>query len=453
MNIDPTEFMTRDGLNDRSDDQWYYSFLPYNMAGGSTSPLIPLFITEALRGTLADVGMVSAIASAASVPANIMWGNLSDTIKRRRLFVLLGFSGLALALFMMGVSTDISSYFFANFMLGLLSTAAAPIGTVLILEVFQRNEWAKRLGDFSRVGGIGWVIGLALGSVWLMLMTGEDQVTPMRALFIMAASLSVLSVLLAFKWIPEPEERIERRTVDLKLLQYPLVIFEKARYLPNRIVHVVSVSAGNLRLSCFPPALRRYYLVIFLLFTGSFSFYVVLPVFLNSYVGLSSSVVFAIYVASALLSALNYRRAGRIVSERGGKVVQNMSAFGRMMLFPSFFLMTLLPLGETALILGFLLLHALVGLCWAGLSVAGSSLVSNLSIKEFRAEGMGMYNAIQGLAAIAGSILGGVVAQFLGYLVTFLLASLFILAAILLLRRIDVETPAADEIGSGTSPL
>jgi hypothetical protein len=42
----------------------------------------------------------------------------------------------------------------ANFMLGLLATAAAPVGTVLILESFKKEEWAKRLGDFSKVGGI-----------------------------------------------------------------------------------------------------------------------------------------------------------------------------------------------------------------------------------------------------------------------------------------------------------
>jgi MFS family permease len=354
---------------------------------------------------------------------------------------------------MMGVSTDIGSYFFANFMFGLLSTAAPPIGTVLILEVFRREEWSKRLGDFSRVGGIGWVTGLAIGSIWLMAFTGADQVTPMRALFIMAAAVSGISVLLALKWVPEPDISIERKSVDLKMLHYPLLIFEKARYLPNRIVHVVSVSAGNMRLSCFPPTLRRYYVVVFFLFAGSFSFYVTLPVFLKSYVGLSSAVVFAVYFASSAVSALNYRRAGKQVGDRGGKRVQTRTALGRMVLFPLFFLVTLIPLGASGLAVAFLLLHGLVGFCWSGLSVAGFSLVSNLSYKDFRAEGMGMYNATQGLSAIAGSMLGGIVAQFLGYEATFAMSSAFILIGILLLRNIDVDTPTSDEDGPRANSL
>lgn len=434
-------------MAEESDDKWYYSFLPFNVSGGSTSPLIPLFITEALGGTLGDVGMASALSSAASVPSNILWGNLSDTIKRRKIFVLLGFGGLALALFMMGVSTDLASYFFANFMLGLLSTAAAPIGTVLILEVFKREEWAKRLGEFSRVGGIGWVIGLALGSVWLMLMTGSDQVTPMRALFILAASISALSILLAIKWIPEPEQNLERRTVDLKVLDYPILIFEKARYLPNRLVHVLHVGASNLSFNNFPKSLRRYYMVAFFIFAGGLCFYVALPIFLKSYVGLSSSMVFVIYVGSSLMAALTYRTAGKLVAEIGGKKVQWLAASGRIILFPSFFLVTLLPMAEWTFVVVFILLHALVGLCWAGLSVAGNALVSNLSYKEFRAEGMGMYNATQGLAAIAGSVIGGFVAQLFGFLVVFLVASGFMLIAVLTLRNIDIDTPTSDEEG------
>jgi MFS family permease len=434
-------------MAEKTDDRWYYSFLPFNVSGGSTSPLIPLFITEVLGGTLGDVGMASALSSAASVPSNILWGNLSDTMKRRKIFVLIGFGGLALALFMMGVSTDLSSYFFANFMLGLLSTAAAPIGTVLILEVFKRDEWAKRLGDFSRVGGIGWVIGLVLGSVWLMLMTGADQVTPMRALFILAASISALSILLALKWIPEPEQKLERRSVDLKVLDFPILIFEKARYLPNRLVHVVSVGASNLSYSNFPKSLRRYYMVVFFLFAGGLCFYVALPIFLKSYVGISSSLVFLIYVGSSLMAALTYRTIGKLVARIGGKKVQWLAAGGRIILFPSFFLVTLFPMAEWIIVLVFILLHALVGLCWAGLSLAGNALVSNLSYKEFRAEGMGMYNATQGLAAIAGSVIGGFIAQLFGFLVTFLVASAFLLLAVLILRNIDVDTPTLDSEG------
>jgi len=426
-------------MNKNSEEKWYYSFLPFNMAGGSTSPLIPLFITEGLKGTMADVGMASALSSAASVPGNILWGNLSDTTKQRRLFVILGFAGLALALFMMGVSTNIASYFFANFLMGLLSTAAPPIGTVLILEVYKKEEWASRLGDFSRVGGIGWVSGLVLGSVWLMVMQDTGMITPMRALFIVAASLSAVSILLAMKWIPEPKKKVRRHEVDLHLLNFPLIIYEKARYLPNRIVHVLSLSASQMSIKNFPKQLRQYYFIVFLVFSGALCFYVTLPIFLKSYVGLSSGEVFMVYISSSIASALSYRYAGKIVMAKGGKNVQKMAILSRALLFPSFFLVTLLPVSRIEMIILFFCLHAIVGMAWAALSVSGSALVSNMCLKDFRAEGMGMYNATQGLASIAGSVIGGFTAQLAGYPVTFLIASIFLLGGFVLLGRIDVD--------------
>ena len=49
--------------DDKKEEKWYYTFLPYNVAGGSTNPIIPLFLTEGLKGTVGQVGLVSAITS------------------------------------------------------------------------------------------------------------------------------------------------------------------------------------------------------------------------------------------------------------------------------------------------------------------------------------------------------------------------------------------------------
>lgn len=430
----------------RSDNRWYFSFLPYNLASGSTSPLIPLFITEVLRGSLSQVGLASAISSAASVPSNILWGNLSDTTGLRRPFVLIGFGGLALALFMMGVATSIPSYFFANLVLGLLATASVPIGTVLVLEVNKREDWANELGSFSKVGGIGWVGGLALGVLWLQLGDlGVNGEAPLRTLFILAATLSTLSILIALRFIPEPRRKVDRRTVDLKRLSYPLIIFERARYLPGRMVHVLSLSTRNMSSRNFPVNLRRYYLVAFFIFAGTLSFFVTLPIFLLNEMGLSSSEVFLVYLSSSAVSAITYQRFGGLVTAMGGKRVQMRGLVGRAVAFPAFILISMIPLGQWENLLAAAALHGLVGYCWAAISVSGFALVSNLSYSAYRAEGMGLYNSTQGIASIMGSLLGGVVAQFLGYLAAFCMASAFLVTAMLLLRGIDVDTPTPED--------
>ncbi len=430
----------------KGDERWYYTFLPYNISGGSTSPLIPLFVTEGLRGSLAEVGIVSALSSVASVPANILWGNLSDTTGKRRQYVLIGFIGMAMALILMGMSMTMNEYYLANILLGLLASAAAPVGTVLVLESYDKHEWAKRLGDFSKVGGIGWVLGLVLGTIWLQALAPNDGTMTMRALFVLAGALSLVSLFLGMKWIPEPKNRVERDSLDKHVLSVTVNRIERTRYLPQRMVGVLRVSSKNLRMSNFPDSLRKYYIVVFLIFTGFLTFYVGLPIFLKDYVGLSSSTVFIIYLASSLTSALVYGSAGKWVSRRGGKKMQMISISIRIMVIPIFFVATLFPMPVIMLTVVFCALHAVMGFCWANIAVAGNALVSNMSFGDFRTQALGMYSAIQGIANIVGCLIGGFVANYIGYLETFILAIAFIVVGLVLLASTNAEKEPDERI-------
>src|SRR2546425_6032110 len=188
--------------------KWFYAYLPNGMAGGATSPLIPLF-TRILGGSVADVGAVAAASSIASVPAFIGWGNWSDRLHRRKAFVLIGFLGTAASLFLMGLSRDVPDFYLANLLAGVLGAASAPVGTVLILETTRQDGWAARLAVFSRVGGIGWITGLVLGVAWLEV-TPLNESAAMRSLFVIGAALALLSGLLAWRWAGRPTGKIAR---------------------------------------------------------------------------------------------------------------------------------------------------------------------------------------------------------------------------------------------------
>jgi len=427
------------------DEKWYYSFLPYNLSGGSTNALIPLFITEGLKGTVAQVGIVSAATSLASVPGAIFWGNISDSTKRRVPYVLLGFLGVALSLLLMGLSQGISEYYIANFLFGFLGAAIAPVGTVMVLECYSRDQWAKRLGDFSKVGGLGWVIGLLLGTIWMVVFPTNEDTFPMRALFMLAGGLGFLSVILGWFYMKEPTEQVSRQDLaHLDLHVVPGFLMEKMRYMPQRLLFVVEVSSKNLRLSNFSNDLKRYYVVVLLAFTGFLSFYVALPIFLRDYVGISSAEVFAVYLASSIVSLFFYAVAGKLVDRFGGRRLQTL-AFGlRIIIFPTFFLVTLFPLDVTTLFLLMCILNGMAGMCWAMLAVAGDAIVARMAYRSFRSQSMGMYNSIRGISAIVGSLVGGLVAAYYGYLVLFIMSSVFILAALVLLMFTNVESKDED---------
>jgi len=428
------------------EEKWYYSFLPYNLSAGSTNALIPLFITEGLKGTVAQVGIVNAAISLASVPGAILWGNLSDTTRKRVPFVLLGFLGVAFSLFLMGFAGSMTEYYVANLIFGFMGASIAPVGTVMVLECFPRQQWAKRLGDFSRVGGLGWVLGLIIGTAWLTLFPDEGDGVQMRALFMLAGGLGFLSVFLGWHYMREPSNRVLRKELpQFDLYRTPVYLVEKMRYMPHRLLYIVELSGKNISPVNFSRNLKKYCAVVFLAFTGFLSFYVALPIYLSQYVGLSSAHVFAVYLASSFISLIFYVYTGKLVDRFGGRRVQGVAFSLRMVIFPLFFIVTLAPLDLTSLFILMCLLNGISGMCWALLIVAGDSLVAGMSLRRFRSQSMGLYNSVRGVATIVGSLVGGVVAQYFGYLALFLVSSLFVLISLALLLAIKVDKDAEED--------
>ena len=411
---------------DRTDgSHWFYSYLPQGVAGGATSALIPLF-AYALGGNLSDIGIIAAATSLASVPAFILWGSLSDRLGRRKVFLLIGFLGSGIASLAMGLSQTMSGFYLANLLAGFLGAASGPVGTVLLMETADRKEWPARLALVGRIGAVGWVAGLGLGVGWLVIgpqILGAEAPS-MRALFVIGAALGLLAGLLAQLWTREPAVRVDRREVRLVDV-HPRV--EKGRFLPMRILHFISPTGqgAGVRL---PRSLRIYLICVFLLFGGFTAFYGFFPIFLTQVYGMGSPEIFAVYIASQATSIVAYPRVGRWISARGDRSTQLYAALGRSILFPSFLVVGLAALPQTSRLGIAFALHAGVGLCWAVINVAGSTLVSRLAPENARAEAFGTYNAVQGFGSILGPLLGGFTAQLLGYAPAFGVSVALVLA-------------------------
>lgn len=408
--------------------RWFYSYLPQGMAGGATSPLIPLF-AYALGANLGDVGIIAAATSVASVPAFMLWGSLSDRLKTRKAFLILGFLGTAVSFLAMAICLNLPEFYLANLLIGFLGAASAPVGAVLVMETSERPAWPSKLALISQLTGVGYIVGLTVGLAWLVvgpLLLGT--VSAMRGLFVIGASLGLLSGLLAGMWLQEPKEYLERRAIHLV---DNLFRIERVKFLPMRMLHYLDFR--NHRASKLSRPLRGYLVCVFLLFSGFTAFYGFFPILLQEVYGLSESAVFAVYIASQVGSVTAYLRVGRWVRERGSRRTQMYASLGRTVLFPSFLLFILVPLSPLVILAGILVLHAAVGLCWALINVSGSTLVSDLAPDEARAEAMGAYNAVQGFGSILGPLLGGFTAEFYGYAAAIGVSVAFILGGVVIL--------------------
>jgi len=367
----------------------------------------------------------------------MLWGKLSDRLRKRRLFVVLGFIGMAVSLLFMAASRDIVHLYIANLLLGAL-TSASVVGTVLIMETSEREAWPNRLAFFSLIGGLGYIAGLAIGAVWLAALTnpwGTDG--SMRALFLAGSLLSLLSALMAWRWIKDPVAGVKRSSVSISENLY--LAIERVRYLPMRLLHFFDFFEHAEKKHSYSSALKSYYVSVVLLFSGFTAFYAMFPIFLAGQVGFDGSQIFAVYIASQVVSAAIYSKVGRVISRLGARKIQMAGSVARIILFPSFLTLLWLPLGLTTVFIAALVIHGLIGASWALINVSGSTIISRLAPEDGHAQTFGLYNAVQGVGSIIGPLAGGFTAEALGYGAGFAVSSAMILAGVILLAGLKIQ--------------
>lgn len=144
---------------------WYLSFLVANISSGLMTPLLPLFVTNYLHENIIYYGITSAAASTASVIALIFWGNLSDSLGKRKIFILIAFMGSFVSLALIIFVGNLQEYIILLISFQVFSMASVPVSTLLVIENSVESQWAKTVSIFSMISSIGSVVGLVFGLI------------------------------------------------------------------------------------------------------------------------------------------------------------------------------------------------------------------------------------------------------------------------------------------------
>jgi MFS family permease len=408
--------------------RWYLGHGLHHVADGGASTLIPLFISGPLGGNVSNVGVVSAAASTASVPAAIGWSELSDHIEKRKMFILMDYFGTGILFLLMGLAGAFGQFLVLNILYGVVAAASVSMGTVIITETVEAKRWTKAIGTYTEIGGLGWILGLLLGGVWLevgiRLLPALD---PLRALFFILAAATFIGGVIAYRLAPDPKPKpFAPHHVD-KLVVLQGRIVERPRYLPlwmyrrryHEAMHRIR-SSGEM----VPRPLWLYFLATLLLFSGFSTVYTPFPIFLKNQVGSGWLEIFLLYIISSVTSAVMYSRAGDIIPRLGERRTLLAVNFVRVFLFASFAVLSLLlyngvrPDGMVLFVVLFAL-QAAVGFFWAFVSVASTALVSRCAPPGTRGVNLGIFNAMVSVGGITGALVGGEVANYLGFSAAF----------------------------------
>ncbi len=423
--------------------RWYWSFFAANSVAGAASPLLPLYLYH-LGGSASDVGIMVSFASAVGVVASLAWGKLADRTQRRRPLVLVSFAGLAVAYAGLPFAAHAQHLIYLNACVSAMWMASVTVSVLLIMESNPRVDWEREIGRFNVYNGLGWTIGLALGAGWTSLMlpfVGEGW--GLRSLGALIAAIAAGAALLAALWLQESQMRLESRSFRGLAITVGTFLFERFRYAPAHLYHLLS-PAQLLRFlqgkSPLGPDLVLWYYGALLAFTGFAMVFVPLPVFLRGPLGWRSEFVYLAYLAHHSVSVLAFAWAQRAVAQWGHRAAVGFALFVRALVFGLWALVgTVLP-GWTVFIL-----FPLAGITWSFFQLSSTAVVSRLAPVGLKGQSLGIYNALAGIGNVTGALTGGFLAEFLGFQASFFAGGALVLLSLPILLVEGRPLPAEDQ--------
>jgi len=160
---------------------------------GIVIPILPFYVEDMGAGGT-ELGLLVASYAVMRLICGPIWGSLSDRVGRKPILII-GILGYAITMLWFGLATQLWMLFAARILSGILSSATAPTTMAYIGDTTPEKERGGGMGMLGAAGGVGTILGPALGG----LLAGESLSLP----FFIAAGLSLLSLLLAWAFLPE----------------------------------------------------------------------------------------------------------------------------------------------------------------------------------------------------------------------------------------------------------
>ena len=133
-----------------------------------------------------------------------LWGRLSDSLGRRRVLAI-GLIGFAVGQALCGLATSLVAVYTIRLGAGIFSAAIIPAAFAFVADTTNDEHRARGMAQLSAAGGIGFVVGPALGGLLggIEVPAGGLPIAPFSLPFFAASGCALLA-LLTLRWLKAP---------------------------------------------------------------------------------------------------------------------------------------------------------------------------------------------------------------------------------------------------------
>jgi MFS family permease len=419
---------------------WIYSVFPVSVATGPVGTMVQLYLIYLNGQALGTIygSVASAVYNGISIPAALFWGIATDRLHKRKSLIALSYALVAVALvsyyFDRTTAGTISRYGIISF----VSLASATPLNLLIMETEQKSRWATAFAKLSMVGSIGNVGGLLLSTIW-----SQFYPDTLVLLFVPMGAFALVSSALALVMIKEPEFVLERETVALRKPSF----FSRLRANPVFFIGLPSGSDFKRAFRGLRSSLTSY---LPLFYISTILFYVSSGLFNSSFApamhlfSMPDQEVYAVILAGMVVQTLVFQSAGNFVNSRGLIMSSVQGLLLRGWSYLSIGVAALVFTGPVFAIAALLLYPIAGGVAYAIYYTSSNTMMFNTVKGKTAGSALGVYSAVAGLAAMAGSLVSGFVSVYLGYYTTFIAAGTLLFVAVVVVSRLP-KSPSSEE--------
>ena len=354
-------------------------------------PLIPLFLTTTLGAGAYAVGIVEGAAETTASLLKVISGYWSDKIKKRKPFVLLGYSlsSVTKPLFALAYTWPFVLFIRVVERIGKgLRTAPRD---ALVAESCDKNVRGKAYGLQRAMDGIGSISGAVLA-------------------FLLLPSLGYRKIFL-FAFIPA-------------IIAVFFILFVKEKKMPSKEVRKISLKVSFREL---PLNLKLFIAASSVFALGHFGYAFLLLRAKN--IGLTDDMTILMYVLFYVVYTLFIIPSGILSDKIGRKPVLAMGYL--------IFAITSLGLIYTSDLYGILLFFVIYGIFYAMVDGVQRAFVVDLAPKHLKATALGTFHTAVGLVALPGGYIAGMLWDKISPEATFVYG--FLLAMVSLILFIFVK--------------
>jgi MFS family permease len=391
---------------------WRLGFFFHEMAFGLLSVFIPLYVVT-LGGSLVDIGIMTSVALFAAIPASLFWGYICDRTRRYKLYILLSFISATILLYLFTLTTSIGLFIILYVAMAALHVAHQAPKNVLIAEHYSREDWEKSYAFYEGFTEIGLLLGLLLG--FLVSFIGLSS----NSILFLCSGLNLTAFILSIFLVTDPLLIFERRLVSI---EKKIDRTYQGSWTASKILDGIP-----LREKLRGESFLAFSIGLLLFSLASSLFFTPLPIFFSKQLALPTGMVFVVYMLNSSGGVAGYFFAGKRILRSEEKVQVR-----RVVLFRGILVLSLVALVQIAVYptIAAAIILILMGFVYAFYYV----FTLSLSMELIPTGRTGLLDVLVSAGGACGSFLGPFLAQMLGFLPQFLVASAIFFLAYVIFR-------------------